>query len=204
MESKNNRFTELTEREDASDISKYVEYATANAEDIGKIVNMQFEEAKGVIKAKLIEQIQVYLTPIPTHYKWEYDGCPYDYSGRLVENGTIDLDQTVSDFLESEYSGNTEATYVSRMGLRYNTYGDELSYETLNIACNIMLSSIHKQLEKHFEEKISTELFSEIREECDDFDDIYDNCLAFEFFSYEPAIEFAGIGNIKLSQIINK
>lgn len=64
MESKNNRFTELTEREDASDISKYVKYATENAEDIGKIVNIQFEEAKGIIKTKLIEQIRCYLTPI--------------------------------------------------------------------------------------------------------------------------------------------
>lgn len=182
-------------------IQIYINFINTKNDKIAEYVNECFYSSKDFIKEKLIEQIRKYLTPLPIHYEWEDDGCPYDISGQIRPNGKISLNQTISEFLENEYSGNKEATYISGMGFYYNSYGDELSYFTTKIAAEIMFSAIQKYIENHFYITISEEEFQLIRDKCEGFDDIYDNCLAFDFFSYEPAIEFTDIGNILLSQI---
>lgn len=182
--------------------SKYVEYVNSHVEEIAKYVNDCFEESKDSIREELIEIISGYLTPIPTHYVHEDDDNPYDHSGVIVEDGDVSLDQTISDFLENEYSGNQEATFMSHMGWNYNTYGDELSDETIRIAGDIMFPAIKRYIEKHFNISLSDEEFEDIRFKC--FDSIYDECIASDFFFVAPAIEFVNIGNIKLTDIVEK
>lgn len=61
------------------------------------------------------------------NYKWEHDGCPYDTSGRIYEDGYIDIaNMSMEKFSEECYTGKSTATYLSGMGLYWNTYGDEL------------------------------------------------------------------------------
>ena len=182
-------------------MDKYIEYVNSNTENIANYVNSSFEETKDFIRAKLIREIRGYITPPPAHYVWEYDGNPYDCSGIIVESGVINLNQTVKEFLENEYSGNHEATYTSGMGWNYNTYGDELSCDTLEIGCGIMLSAIRRCIETEFSITLSDDEFEQIKVSCGEFDPIYDNCFASDFFHAEFAIEFVGIENIKLADI---
>ena len=63
-----------------------------------------------------------------------------------------------------------------------------------------MYNSVKSQLENVFDTTITDELFSEIMDEC--YDTIYTECLADDFFSYEMPVDFAGIGQMKLTQLI--
>lgn len=106
--------------------------------------------------------------------------------------------------MENEYTGNTTATYTSGYGLQYDTYGDVLSYYTFEIGYDIMSSAIQRQLEKKFYTDISPEAFKCISDSCSEFEDIYGDSIAYEFFSYETPIEFTEISDLMLSEIIRK
>lgn len=175
-----------------------VKYIEEHAMEIAKEVNKSFEDSKEEIKSKIIQEIKNYIESIPVHYEWKDDGCPYDHSGILVKDGVVDMEQTVSNFLESEYSGQTEATYMSGCGFHYRSYGDELSYETLDIAEEIMIRIIRKYIISFNTDLLENQI-EYIISDCHDY--VYDNCLAFDFFNYEPAIKFVDIGELTLNQI---
>ena len=75
---------------------------------------------------------------------------------------------------------------------------------TLELAADIMLPAIRRCIEMEFSVNLSDDDFEQIRDSCDNFDEIYDNCMASDFFFGYPAIEFAGIENIKLTTIQKK
>lgn len=187
------------------DNSKYIDYVTSHIDEIAEYVDKCFEESKDFTKAKLLRKIREYLTPLPIHYEERDDNNnPYDCSGIIVKSGYISLNQTVMEFLQNEFSGNKEATHISGMGWKYNTYEDELSYYTIEIASDIMFPAIRRFIENEFSVSLSEEEFQNIQESCGEFDEIYDNCIANEFFFCHPAIEFVGIGDIPLNSIIKK
>lgn len=185
------------------DIQQYTNYVNSHVEEIARCVDARFEKNKRQIKSKIVEEIKRYITPLPVHFEIKRDNNPFDCSGILVEDGDITLNQTVTDFLQNEYTGNKTATYMSGMGWSYDTYGDELEYLTLEIASEIMLSTIRECIESHYCVKLSDDEFEEIRCACCEFDDIYMACIANEFFSSLEAIKFVGIGDIKLSSFVN-
>lgn len=185
-------------------INSYAKYVYSNTESIVKLINNNFEKSKEFIKTKLINTLREFLDPIPKHYDWKVDNNPFDYSGVIVENGIIDLNQTILNFLNEEYTGNKVATYLSGMGWHYETYEDELQYTTMEIASNIMLTTIKDCIETEFSVKLSENEFEEIRDACLDFDDIYSDCKANDFFFSISAIQFVGIENIKLIDIIKE
>lgn len=184
------------------DVTKYVEYVNNNIDKIADYVDQQFYETKESIKTKLIQELRSYLTPKPEHYVFKPTNCFRDYSGEIVEDGTISLNQTVREFLENEYTGGKTATYISGMGWHYKTYEDELSDYTIELATDIMFPAIRKCIEQHFNGKLSDEKYELVKEKCYDFDEIYDNSLASGFFYCQPAIEFTGIGEMKLTDIM--
>ena len=158
-----------------------------------------------VIREQLLESLAAMLNPIPTHYEWHSNDCPYDYSGELYEDGKVSLEQTVSEFLENEYTGASRATYVSHYGLSYNTYGDSLSDDTLEIGCSIMTDGIKDFVQRNAGipcERFSREEFFDIKTECNEFDPIYDECRASDFFWATAAVEFAGIDKMTLKEVL--
>lgn len=191
-------FTSLYQTDE---VQKYVDFLNDSALKIAVYTNQNFIKEKENIKQKILEKIKKYLNPVPTHFEWEYDGCPYDHSGILVKNGLISLKLTISEFLEDEYTGTSIPTYESGCGLRYETYGDDLSYYTLDLAYDIMLNSIKKYTKEHFQEEVSEKTFEVVRN-IRDFDDVYDECYANQFFCSEGAIDFIGIGKIRLSELV--
>ena len=67
-----------------------------------------------------------------------------------------------------------------------------------------MLSAIRRHIENHFSENLSDDDLSNIRDSCGDFDKIYDNCKACDFFWAVGAAEFVGIENLQLKDIVKK
>lgn len=177
-------------------INQYVE---DNCEEIAEKVDEYFEQSKGMIWEKVIAEIKSYLESVPEHYDWEPSKCAYDSSGKLVENGKVDLNQTIREFLENEHTGTKKATHISGCGYDYPTYGDDLSELTRDIGLDMLIKCIREILD--------TALLIDVSE--DDvidsyYDSVYDNCIANEFFFWEGAIEFLNIGNIKLSDLVEK
>ena len=182
--------------------SLYIEYINTHVEEIAEYVNSFFEKRKNFIRARLIREKRKFIESPIEHYVWKSDGNKYDHSGILVEDGYVSLDQTVTDFLENEYTGGKNATHMSGMGWSYPTYGDDLSYLTIELGSELMFAAIKNYLENSFSIVLSDQDFLKIQEECCDFDEIYDNCKASDFFSAELAIEFVGIGNLRLIDIM--
>lgn len=83
-------------------MQKCIDYIKNNEPEIAEYVNSLFLARKDEIQKQLLEYIAGQLNPIPPHFEWRYVGCPYDYSGALVEQGKISLNQSVEDFLENE------------------------------------------------------------------------------------------------------
>lgn len=181
-------------REKCDEIKHIIE---EDHERIAKLVNVRFEETREIIKEKLLSSIKEMITPVPKHYVWRYDGCPYDYSGHLKEQGYVSLDQTISQFLENEYTGYSRATYVSHCGLYWCNWGDDLSDKTGDIGYEIMQQVIIEYLTEKLGREVSDEEISDAN-----WDPVYDLCYASDFFFYEAAVEFVGIGNISLSLLI--
>lgn len=182
-----------------------IDYIKQNEDEIAEYVNSLFLAQKDVIREQLLESLAAMLNPIPTHYEWRSNDCPYDYSGELYEDGKVSLEQTVSEFLESEYTGASRATYVSHYGLSYNTYGDSLSDNTLEIGCSIMTDGIKDFVQRNAGipcERFSREEFFDIKTECNEFDPIYDECRASDFFWATAAVEFAGIDKMTLKEVL--
>ena len=116
--------------------------------------------------------------PLP-HYRWIYDGCPYDYSGELVRDGYIDTNITLGEFLE-EFRGDKEATYISGWGWKYTRYEEEVSFELLDIGEMIMRSVIERYVDKNLLTGNSEWLFFD-----NIHDSFYDNTLTSSFFCTE-------------------
>ena len=183
------------------DNSRYIEFVEENTDKIAEYVNSCFEQSKEFIKAKIVRELRGYLDPIPVHYKKVDSYNTYDNSGELREDGYVSLNQTVADFLENEYSGNKVATFTSGMGWHYNSYEDELHYLTIEIAAEIMFPAIQRYIEKELATKLSENEFEIIQNACGEFDDIYDNCVATDFFNAIAAAEFVGIRDTKLKDV---
>ena len=79
-----------------------IDYIKQNEDEIAEYVNSLFLAQKDVIREQLLESLAAMLNPVPTHYEWRSNDCPYDYSGELYEDGKVSLEQTVSEFLESD------------------------------------------------------------------------------------------------------
>lgn len=178
------------------------DYIDKNYKTIAQLVNKQFELERDSIREDILAEIKKYLNdPKLVHYEWYDDGCTYDFSGKLKKDGLIDFNQTIASFLNNEYTGDTEATYISHYGLYHTVYGDKLSYETLELACKILHKVILSELKKNVDYSISEGLLYELESS---IDQVYDNSYAFEFFNYKFPIEFVGISDIKLCTLIDR
>lgn len=177
------------------DIERYIE---ENCLNIAKKVNDTFIARKIVISNILLLKLQEILKEPVIHYEWDaYTPKSWDASGTLVEHGFIDLGQTVSHFLEEEYSGKKTASYMSGCGWFYDTYKHELSSDTLEIGMSIMMEVICECINRSFLTKFTNEDLNDLF----DFDSIYDCCYASDFFFADVAFSFAEIDKLTLREI---
>lgn len=186
------------------------EFLKEKREELGRIIDDEFIKQKNEIKEGVLAELKSYLSPVPTHFVWEDDGCPYDHSGIIVEDGVVDLEQTVEDFLMFEYTGTKRPTFVSGSGWHYETYGDFVSQYTFEIGSDIISEKIKGFIEEHFKAALPEKL-SKFYDHDAVFDCIYDDlyyecfdCVGWKFSYYEMVFEFLGIdiGNMVLSDFV--
>ena len=181
---------------------KCIKYLKKNTLTVATLVNNCFNERKDGMRKYFMEEIKSELLGNTVHYVWKRGNCPWDDSGELVQDGNIDLQQTVNSFMENEYTGAWEATYESGHGMRYLTYGDAFSYTTLEIGETIMCTTIKNHLEDIFHIELTKEEWDDIIDEC--HDRIYDECLASDFFWCKEAMEFVNIGEMTLDDLLEE
>lgn len=182
------------------ELQKYIGLVNDNVDEIVKYVDIQFNNSKESIKTKLIDQLREMLIPLPAHYYLKND------ASKIIESGLISTDQTIFDFLKNEYTGEKKFIYADKHNKYYNyiKYGDchFLNEPVMCIGRDIMNNAIYNYIAQKIGKEIPKCDFEIISEKCYGFDEIYDDCIASEFFYFESAIEFVGIKDVKLSKIL--
>lgn len=190
------------------ELQKYVDCIYDHDKEIVIYINKQFNESKIEIREDILNKIKDFLSPIPDHYRWKYDGCPYDFSGKLVKKRKINLDQTILDFLKNEYTGKREESHCRGFNDNFKyyfpKYKDLLIDFTIPYANNFVCQCIHKYLNIHFQTNISGTDFKNIMDECCIIDEIYCDSITEYFISAERLLKYLKIGKMKLSELMEK
>lgn len=187
----------------SNNVKIYLDFIDEHFDDIVKYVNTYFDNQKEDIKLELIRELKSYLDPMPVHYEWESDDCPWDYSGIIKEDGIISEDITVREFLEEEYTGNKTATYCSGYGFSYDRYEEKLSHKTMEIQGKLLVKAVKLYIEQNMNCNISKDDMESLIDITSWFDDIYGDSVAGDFFFSPTIAEYVGISEMTLKQIIN-
>lgn len=182
-------------------IAQYAEYVNSHTEEIAKKVTDAFEEQQEFLKASVLSYVKEhYLTPLPAHKEWiDTEGC----GELLADFGLISINQTLGEFL-NEYTGKSTPVTKSKNDLYWEDYGDALSEDyVIDLGKNLMMSVIRKELEEKFG-TVSDKEFEELKNASDMFDDIFDFTPPYEFNCAENALEYLGIADIPLRQLVDK
>ena len=187
-------------------LEKFEQIFNEKKENIFREVEEFFETNNDCILKFLsaVLKIKYFDLEIPEHYTWVRGDCYYDYSGKLKKDGTIDVNISLYQFLEDEYTGASEATYESGCGLRYETYDDELAYYSRDISAYIIGEVICKLIDSLGYE-ISEDLKGNIYWRAFDIahDEIYDNTKAQSCFKTTWYLDEEYMEHISLSEFLD-
>lgn len=180
----------------------FVDYMVDHFEEICEAIDQAFEERKTEIVEKLSGLLSAELGDGNlTHFEWYKDDCYWDDSGDVREDGVVDLNQTVEEFLH-ELTGTWAATFESHHGKSYDRYSDSFSYDTLDLGEEIMSDTILQYLAaafpgKEWDDKNTLDGIRDVMH-----DPFYDNTRTYEFFDAEGAFNFAGLMDKPLSDFV--
>lgn len=181
----------------------YIEYLMCNFDDMCDAVNEVFEgkraEVAGILSGLLAKELG---DGDLEHFEWYQDGCDWDDSGDVRERGTVDLNQTVGDFLADELTGAWMPTFESHHGKRFGTYSESFECDTLDLGFEILIGAIRQLLSKEFPEEDwdKNGLISDIMDTVQD--PFFDNTHAGRFFDADSAFDFAGLSDKPLSEFV--
>ena len=177
-------------------------YIVQNLGDIIKYINSQLPDMHSYIENRVLGEIRSYLSPLPTHYKWEIDeAVSWDRSGRIVQDGLISLNQTVKTFLEEEYTGNSLATYESGRGLDYMTYIDKLDSFVQDIGAELKIALTVRYIENNTGIVLEDKDYTTVNECLMDNDD-FDEDLDIDFFDCTDVMRILGINDVLLGDLV--
>lgn len=192
MSKKNNIYRKTAEEiEYDKRIEKYVKYIEENLSEVTDKVSDFFDERTNDISSIILRWIKASAANA-IHYEWEPDDCSYDSSGVIKEDGIIDKNISIMEFLENEYTGAKEATYTSGRGFHYTSYDDMFSYRTLELGEKMMRDAVKDFLnEKFCSDNVDEKDAENVILECHDI--IYDNCPATKFFTCAGALIYCSV-----------
>ena len=72
-------------------MTQYINFVNDNIEEISNLVTKNIENSRNDFKKFTLVKIKECLDPIPTHYRWQPDDCPWDHSGELIKDGQVNL-----------------------------------------------------------------------------------------------------------------
>lgn len=161
-----------------------------------EILNERFDEICDAVNAEIAEMkddVRTYLSLLvgnacdwgndTPHFKWKSDGCPYDHSGVVEQQGNIDQNITIGAFFD-EYTGERRATFESGHGWNYISYSEALTEDIPSIEFYIMKKAIKKKVDS---EKLSQDDWFDLMDEI--HDPLYDNTDAGLFFFPEALFD---------------
>ena len=136
---------------------KYIKYANSHLSDISKTTHHQFLLRHSILREEYIHRLsQVVSARLPDgqesvpHYELQPSNNP-ETTPKLVEKGVItDLERTVADFLENEYSGQWQDPRGKDDEGYWRTWGDELNEESLKIVMETVKMGYRDVLTKAF------------------------------------------------------
>ena len=184
-----------------------VQYIEDHLKEVCQAVDDKIEESSDEIEKQIFDYIREHVNADTKHLEWDFDGCPYDHSGILVEKGTIDLSQSLGVFLNEEYTGQRIPTFESGCGWHYECFGEPLATFSWDIAEAILKKVINTMIENHFHINMENEmakdkeLFADILDEVHDL--VFDDSLVSSFFFPGFAVEWLGIEDITIQEILN-
>ena len=174
-------------RQQDIDDQMIADYITRHAKEIAEEVNKNFDKQKLQIRDSIIESIRSIMRANKTCLD-------------IIQNDeSEDQNITIGEFFSYEYSAYQE--YICHNSV-WSDFNEELSYDTLEIGWNIMVKTIKNAIQKKFNISLSDERLDEVKFLCYDFDDVYTECRDFDFFCAEPVIEFAGIKDWPLFNLL--
>lgn len=179
---------EEIEREER--VQRYVTYIKENTKMLVREVTDIFQAEKEEVAEELLSAIEEEAR-CAIHYKWEDDGCPYDFSGIIVEDGDIDASQSIRSFLENEKTGVRYPTFQSGCGFAYQNYNEAFSDNTREYAAKLVNRVLKEKLEEYFGSTISDNEITDALDRGDD--EIYYNTPESDFTTCIGALEFCEV-----------
>lgn len=169
-------------------------YFQDHAKEIAEQINRDFIEKKEEFRLVALGVIKGYITPVPPHF--ELDG------EELKCKGTIDLNQTISNFLSNEYlppffAGKNASWWefqcqkISQMKPKYE---DFFRFEIHNIVFEIVEKRIESILAAEFPEYEGLGLY------CNLFAYVQ-NSVPVQVFDFWTAIDLLEIGDVLLKDL---
>lgn len=170
--------------------SEYIpilEDLAVNFDEICKEINAEFLRQKDDIRNFMSTLIaDIALDGMPK-FEWHPNNDPYDRSGELRYNGKLPRSTRVRQLIDDEYSGEKEPTYESGCGWRFNTYGDSLNMESIDVGETIMWDVLSRHIPEDLTEVDDLDFKDIIH------DTFYDNTITYNFFFTEGVFDFLGI-----------
>jgi hypothetical protein len=165
-----------------------------HAKEIAEQINRDFIEKKEEFRLVALGVIKDYITPVPPHF--ELDGK------ELKCKGTIDLNQTISNFLSNEYLppffAGKNATWwefqcqkISQMKPKYE---DFFRFEIHNIVFEIVEKRIESILAAEFPEYEGLGLYYNLFA-------YVQNSVPVQVFDFWTAIDLLEIGDVSLKDL---
>lgn len=178
------------------------EFIKENTMKIAEIADQIFEQSMDEAKEIIFDFVRDVMEKEPIHYTWQPDGCPWDSSGEVKEDGYIPFDITIQELLE-EYNGQKSPSFTSGMGWLWNRLSDDLDEYVRDYSWQIMYECIENYVNEnaHIEGLTDQEMNEAI---LDSYDDIYDNCYALDLSCAEGMIDRLEAGSIRVSDICDR
>ena len=118
-----------------------------NLQEMTDKINKELSNKK-VIKKMFIDFLNRRIGVETTHYVWKRGYCSYDCSGELRRDGYIDLNKTIYEILNDEYTGNSIATYNSGCGLDWETYMESFGQDLFDFAKGILEDTVRTTIKE--------------------------------------------------------
>ena len=117
-----------------------------NGEEIVVMIQQEFQKYSSKISAYVADTLDEEIRKGRKVYKWEYDGCPYDYSGSISETReTYTIKTPLLKFLHG-HTGASVPTFLSHYGMSYPTYYDWLVDEDSDFSIHRCYTHIAHQV----------------------------------------------------------
>lgn len=168
-------------------MSMIFDFVNTNLDAIIDYINQTLPEFKCYITDRVVEELKSYVRPLPNHYVWSPDKTLA--FGKYIVDGTVNLNQTVHNFLETEYKVDIFAGTTG-----FGTYGTEFGNFVQRLGLELKTLIVKRYMENTLNIVLTEEDVEEVKECCTDYDEFFDD-ICFDFYGYGDTLDFIGLAD---------